>query len=703
MMEEDKSSNLDEEYSNTSNDNSELIDVTGDEEISTRLILKNVGQSKELKDIIPLISANQSKEIEMNTEIEQLCDSLAAIGCLSSSLHRGSIDSGLCWQNGRLLGLVKDGTSSGLSIGNTMAPSAARMRRKKLSRFRLLWKSTGHMGGCPVYNIAFDKTGRFVITGADDYLVKIWDIENGILVKTCRGHEGEITLLQVSPDNSLVASACTQGFIRVWRLSDGQCIHVMKHGSCGINWIKFDETTGALASAGDDGYCIVWDLSKLLPLGAGDIPLLDLLVEQRDENFSCSSPPVAVNKNNLINNNNSDVFMVNSSSSSSSSSSFQTSHIQIDSIPLPETLSTTIVQSRGGGLETTRGSYFDWSKNRARSNLQIESLNSNSPTALLSFSDSRLMLPHITDGNRSLDRSLENNKTLQVSCLDISPVGSVLVTGCDDGNARVWRFGDLNTGNDIGVRTSGRFKENSQGDAISKKQLLEALRDVLSPTEFERMEQVGNHMLLKLEGHTKKITDVRFSNSGDRLVSASFDDGTVRIWSFSRDYSQVEQIVLAMNDDDESIQSRSGRRGGRAGLRSTSNVYNVVWTMDDLKIITLQSVPGLAAEKKTQPTRLKVWDSITGDLLRVIATVCETDCNIVCSHPTDSNIALTCGADGFVFLWDIEHEEKLCSISMPSEYKQVSDLSIYIYIFIIFFILILLLIIILFFILILYY
>jgi WD40 repeat protein len=73
-----------------------------------------------------------------------------------------------------------------------------------------LWSAQAHMR-FPAFCGVFDRSGEFLITGADDYLVKIWNVSTGFLVFTCRGHVGEVTIIAVSWDNSLFASACTAG------------------------------------------------------------------------------------------------------------------------------------------------------------------------------------------------------------------------------------------------------------------------------------------------------------------------------------------------------------------------------------------------------------------------------------------------------------------------------------------------------------
>lgn len=35
----------------------------------------------------------------------------------------------------------------------------------------------------------FDRSGRYVITGSDDRLVKIWSMETAFCLASCRGHE----------------------------------------------------------------------------------------------------------------------------------------------------------------------------------------------------------------------------------------------------------------------------------------------------------------------------------------------------------------------------------------------------------------------------------------------------------------------------------------------------------------------------------
>ncbi|KAL0414816.1 UNVERIFIED_CONTAM: PH-interacting protein [Sesamum radiatum] len=108
----------------------------------------------------------------------------------------------------------------------------------------------------------FDRSGRYVITGSDDRLVKIWSMETAYCLASCRGHEGDITDLAVNFNNTLVASASNDCVIRVWRLPDGLPISVLRGHTGAVTAIAFSPRPGAcyqLLSSSDDGTCRIWD------------------------------------------------------------------------------------------------------------------------------------------------------------------------------------------------------------------------------------------------------------------------------------------------------------------------------------------------------------------------------------------------------------------------------------------------------------
>lgn len=85
---------------------------------------------------------------------------------------------------------------------------------KLYDKFQLYRRTLGHLSA--VYCVLFDRTGRYIITGADDYLVKIWSALDGRLLSTLRGASAEITDIAVNNENTLLAAGSCDRILRVW-------------------------------------------------------------------------------------------------------------------------------------------------------------------------------------------------------------------------------------------------------------------------------------------------------------------------------------------------------------------------------------------------------------------------------------------------------------------------------------------------------
>eukprot|EP00210_Caulerpa_lentillifera_P006495 g6205.t1 len=122
-----------------------------------------------------------------------------------------------------------------------------------------------------VYCVALDRKGRFILTGADDGLIKIWNARLGLLLITCRGHMGEITDLKISCDDSIFASSSIDSTVRVWSLvDDNKSSRVLGQHLCALLGHK-DQVTflsfhprlrSGLLSVSQDGTCRVWEAER---------------------------------------------------------------------------------------------------------------------------------------------------------------------------------------------------------------------------------------------------------------------------------------------------------------------------------------------------------------------------------------------------------------------------------------------------------
>ncbi len=577
---------------------------------SNHLVLHQADISRQIQKItveIPQVEyAIKDDEINKSTTIEELRDA----GCLLTGRFRGNLDSGLDYLTQRLY-------SNGQWHSNDnryLASSHQYFQRRLLTNYKRLYTISGHSYN-PVYCSVFDLTGNFLITGADDYLVKVWDVNKGQLIRTCRGHKNYITLIAVSSDNSMFASACTGGVIRVWRMQDGLCLLVVHHNAP-VNWLKFDPSTGCLASASDDGFTIVWDLLRLIDEERCYSPLLKTL---RQQNQQASLVP--------------------------HSSSFDGLGETVEPINQNSSSSATVPSSSSASFP-------------------VHSNNVVVDNGLDDFQKCIIGLPHLQDSSISSVQG-EPRKVLS---LDVSPLGNIIITGCDDGVVRVWRYGFSATG---AITTS---KYNTRGPNKEMRLDLIRMKNHLSRDDYIKYERIVNHLLLRLEGHVSPVTDIQINSLGDRVLTASTMDGSVRIWSLNSDYSDSVHIILDLADEDEDQINRAAPirirgRGAHSRQRSQIHVFNVTWTCDDLQVITIQSVPNLNSSSinSTNATRLKVWDSVTGDLLRVIKNISDAASRCICRHPKDPKIIVTAGEDGIVNVWNTDEELNLHNFKLSIE------------------------------------
>ena len=156
------------------------------------------------------------------------------------------------------------------------------------SRKAMLYRRISHAAtinthlSYPVYCLRFDRTGRFFITGADDYLVKVFCVggniavnkkrsridpstyaRGAVLVCTLKGHAGVINDIGVSSDNSFLATASEDGDCRVWGLIDGRPIAILRGHAGGANMVSWSALTPyRLVTTSADGLARTWDIRK---------------------------------------------------------------------------------------------------------------------------------------------------------------------------------------------------------------------------------------------------------------------------------------------------------------------------------------------------------------------------------------------------------------------------------------------------------
>jgi WD40 repeat protein len=111
-----------------------------------------------------------------------------------------------------------------------------------------------------VTSLDFSHDGKNIITASYDAGVRLWNVTNGALIKTFKGHEGTVWSVAFSPDGKTIASCGEDKTIKVWDTETGTCIKTMKGHKLNIWAIKFTPD-GTKISGSFDKTIKVWNVA----------------------------------------------------------------------------------------------------------------------------------------------------------------------------------------------------------------------------------------------------------------------------------------------------------------------------------------------------------------------------------------------------------------------------------------------------------
>jgi WD40 repeat protein/serine/threonine protein kinase len=120
---------------------------------------------------------------------------------------------------------------------------------------------------CSVFGVAFSPDGRWIASGGQNGIVKVWDAGTGQLADEFQAHESHVRSLAFSSDGRILATASWDHTAKVWefhpeRATDKQMLlHTLTGHGDEVNSVAFSPDNRSLASAGYDNAVRIWDLA----------------------------------------------------------------------------------------------------------------------------------------------------------------------------------------------------------------------------------------------------------------------------------------------------------------------------------------------------------------------------------------------------------------------------------------------------------
>jgi len=120
-------------------------------------------------------------------------------------------------------------------------------------------KLTGH--GDEVNGIDFHSSQHVICTASDDCKAMIWDIHEGITLRTLDRHTKAVygTAFLGQENQYLVATCCFDQKTRVFDMRDKQVVATLQMHTDDVVGIDYSSPKQLLATGSDDGFICIWD------------------------------------------------------------------------------------------------------------------------------------------------------------------------------------------------------------------------------------------------------------------------------------------------------------------------------------------------------------------------------------------------------------------------------------------------------------
>lgn len=521
----------------------------------------------------------------------------------------------------------------------------------------------GHDG--PVHSVSFSPNGKLVLSGGEDNAVRLWDVDTGEQVKSLRGHSREVRACTFSPDGQQVLSGAHDKLAMLWNVEGYQEVRVLRatvfsgHLDAVLS-ARYSKDGKEIVTASRDRTASLWDAQTgkrirqfeegheflashaafypdrmRLVTGAGDnsARIWDLA---RGTQIAALAPTgrigaVAVSPDGAI--------LVTGASGNDvqiwDANSYQllttlTGHTdEVSAIAFAPAGDRMATGDERGHIRLWRkgGQSANWTFERQLDghNGSISDLKfAPNGAQLVSASGDRTCSQwDLATGREDRQRVLKHPD--YVSSLDLSADGTLAVTTCDDGSARLWRLGDARELASV-KSPKGKFSTISFAP--------DARTAIVTAPEAKQV------LRWKLPTSTAgQPASATAPNSSPLEVVLDFDQLGGLVWSAM--YAPDGNDVLTIGGNDAQL-----------------------WNLESRRPIARLSPHGAVASADVSPDgRLvatgswdhsaKIWDHDTGRAIRKLDGAHDGYINTVEFSP-DSRELLTASDDGTARLWEIE-------------------------------------------------
>jgi WD40 repeat protein len=112
-----------------------------------------------------------------------------------------------------------------------------------------------------IRQLVFSPDGQLLMAIANDFTVRLWNVQSGEMIHALRGHEATVQQAEFSPDGQWIASASWDRTVRIWQTETGELLRSIHHPDA-VNSASFSPDNQQLITAGWDGIARVFKVNS---------------------------------------------------------------------------------------------------------------------------------------------------------------------------------------------------------------------------------------------------------------------------------------------------------------------------------------------------------------------------------------------------------------------------------------------------------
>jgi len=515
-----------------------------------------------------------------------------------------------------------------------------------------------------ILSICFSPDGKYLASGNENNTINLWNVKSGVLIRTLKGHLGDVNSINFSPNRRYLVSGSSDNTIKLWNLKDGAFIRTYEGHSSHVTTVSFSSDSKRIVSGSRDNTIKIWNISNgvLIRNFKGDL-----------EPPYYNNYPIKVSFSSddrfIISGNTSDKIKILNVKDGSLFKSFNGHSGSVESVSL----------SPDGRLIASGKDHMDhtiklWNF-KDGSLIRTIYEHSSYPYSVSFSPDSRLIASGSLDGTIRLWNVKDDEPLLTIyaysvfpsSVLSIcfSPDGKYIASGGRRKPIKLWNVKDGKLIRSFRINPSGIFSVDFSPNG----------RYIVSGSKTIKLWDVKKNALIRtLKGHSSSVFSVCFSPDGEHIASGSHDN-TIKLWNV-----KAGSHIRTFKGHSEAIGTVSFSPDGKSIASGSYDETLRLWNVKDGTLIrTFKEHPHYILSVSFSPDgkliasgnfddTITIWNVKKGSLFSSFKDNYSAYENTVCFSPEGKSIVSGSSRYSSIKLWNIKDGKLVNTFEGHSSY-----------------------------------